>query len=77
MDYQRLEVMDDCREVEFVACTRETSQPHSLEAVMGFQVRKAHLDFFALIAGFLERRCSIERTRNVAGVFIDAAEQFA
>ena len=74
MDCQCLEILDDGREVELVACARETSQPHSLEAVMGFQVRKAHLDLFALIAGFLERRCSIERTSNVASILVDAAE---
>ena len=28
-------------EMELVAGTREASQPHALEAVMGFQVRKA------------------------------------
>jgi hypothetical protein len=31
-----LEVLDDGREVELVACTREAPQAHSLEAVMGF-----------------------------------------
>src|SRR5215472_13055954 len=30
-----LEVLDDGREVELVACTREAPQAHSLEAVMG------------------------------------------
>ena len=74
MDDQRLEVLDDGREVELVACAREASQPHSLEAMMGFQVRKTHLDFFALLAGFLERRCSIKRTSNVASVLVHATE---
>jgi hypothetical protein len=36
--------------MEFVARAGETSQAHALEAVMGLQVRKAHLDFLALIA---------------------------
>ena len=45
----RLKVLDDSCEMELVAGTREASQPHALEAVMGFQVRKAHLDTFPLI----------------------------
>jgi hypothetical protein len=36
-------------EMELVAGTGEASQPHALEAVMGFQVRKAHLDTLPLI----------------------------
>ena len=50
----RFEVLHDGGEMELIACTGEPSQSHSLEAVMGLQVRKAHLDLFALIARFLE-----------------------
>src|SRR5262249_34789976 len=31
----RLEVLHDCSEVELVACTGETPQPHALKAMMG------------------------------------------
>ena len=44
---------------------------------MGLQVRKAHLDLFALVTRLLERRCSIERTRMIAGVFVDVARDYA
>ena len=45
-----LEVLDDRSEVELVARAGETSQTHSLEAMMDLQMRKAHLYFLALIA---------------------------
>jgi hypothetical protein len=40
---ERLEVLHDCGEVELVACTGETPQPHTLKAMMGLEVRKTHL----------------------------------
>ena len=46
--------MDDGGEVELVACARETPQAHAVEAVVGLEVGKAHLDFLALIARFVE-----------------------
>jgi hypothetical protein len=32
---ERLEVLHDCSEVELVACTGESPQPHALKAVVG------------------------------------------
>ena len=63
--------------MELVACTGEPAQAHALEAVMGLQVCKAHLDLFALITRFLERRCSIERTCMIAGILVDVARDYA
>ena len=74
---QRFEVLYDGGEMEFVACTGEPPQPHSFEAVMGLQMCKAHLNLFALVTRFLERRCSIERTRMIAGVLVDVARDYA
>ena len=54
MACQRLEVLHDGGEVEFVACAGEAAQAHALEAVVGLQVCKAHLDLLALIARFVE-----------------------
>ena len=51
---QRLEILDDSGEMEFVARTTESSEAHALEAVLGLEVGKAHLDSFSFIAGFLE-----------------------
>lgn len=47
---QGLEVLHDNREVELVAGAGEPTQAHALEAVMGLQMRKAHLDLLALVA---------------------------
>jgi hypothetical protein len=44
------QVLHDGGEVEFVARTREAPQAHALEAVVGLEVRKAHLDLLTLVA---------------------------
>lgn len=49
MACERLEVLDDGGQVELVASASETSQAHSLEAMMDLQVREAHLYFLTLI----------------------------
>src|SRR5213078_3720512 len=46
-----LQVLHDGSEVELVACTGKAAQPHTLEAVVCLQVRKAHLDLLALVTG--------------------------
>ncbi len=51
-----LEVLDDRSEVELVARAGETSQTHSLEAMMDLQMRKAHLYFLARIARLFKLR---------------------
>lgn len=50
MACERLEVLDDGGQVELVASASETSQAHSLEAMMDLQVREAHLYFLTLMA---------------------------
>jgi len=47
---QGLEVLHDGGEVELIACPGEATQPHALEAMVGFEVRKSHLDLLALVA---------------------------
>jgi len=74
---QRFEVLHDGGEMELVACTGDAAQAHSLEAMMGFQMCKAHLNLFALVTRFFERRCSMERTRLIAGVLVDVARDYA
>ena len=49
MACERLEVLDDGGQVELVASASETSQAHSLEAMMDLQVREAHLYFLTLM----------------------------
>ena len=74
---QGFEVLRDGGEMELVARAGESPQAHSLEAVMGLQMCKAHLNLFALVTRFLERRRSIERTRMIAGVLVDVARDYA
>ena len=47
---ERLEVLDDGREMELVARATETSETHALETVVGLEVGKTHLDPFSLVA---------------------------
>jgi hypothetical protein len=62
-----LEILDDGCEVELVARAGKAPQTHALEAMMDLQVRKAHLDFLALIARLSElRRVLNERARSRA-----------
>jgi hypothetical protein len=53
---ERFEVLHSGREVELVARTGEAPQTHPLKAMVGLQVRKAHLDSLPLVAGLLELR---------------------
>ena len=53
-----LEVLRGGGEVAFVSCTGDAPQTHALEAVVDLEVRKAHLDFLALIAGAPEAKSS-------------------
>lgn len=48
--YTIRQVLGDRGEVELVAGTGEASQPQAIEAVMGFQMRKAHFDLSPLVA---------------------------
>ena len=61
---QRFEVLHNGGEMELISGAAEPSQAHSLEAVMGLQVRKAHLNLFVLVARFFERRRSIESAHD-------------
>jgi hypothetical protein len=70
---ERFKVLHNGGEVELVACAGEAAQTHSLEAVMGLQVRKAHLDLLALVAGFGELGRPHQRTGMIAGFLIEIA----
>ena len=67
MARQRFKVLHDGGEVELIACTGEAAQTHWLEAVMGRQVRNAHLDLLALVAGFGELGRFRQRAGKIAG----------
>jgi hypothetical protein len=47
---ERLQVLGDGGEVELIARAGEAAQPEAIEAVMGFQMGKAHLDLAPLMA---------------------------
>ena len=72
-----LEVLDDGSEVELVACTGKAAQPHTLEAVLCLQVRKAHLDLLALVTGFGELRCTHQGARRIACVLMHVARDLS
>src|ERR1700722_3553322 len=74
---QRLEVLDDGGEVEFVACTRQAAEPHAFEAVVNLQMGEAHLDTFALVARFGECLCLHLPPRDIAGVFMNVARDLS
>jgi hypothetical protein len=71
------EVLHDGGDMELVARAGEASQTNALEAIVGFQVRDAHLDPLPLIAGLLECWRTHERPRLVTGLFVHAARHLA
>ncbi len=75
-DRKRFEVLHDCGEVELVAGAGETSQSHALEAMVGLQVRKSHLDLLALISRFGELRRHHKSTSLIAGILVNIARDF-
>src|SRR5271167_3089335 len=72
-----LQVLHDGCEVELVARAGEASEAHALEAMVGLQVRKSHLDPLPLIAGLRELRRVSECPRMVTGFFVHVAWHFA
>ena len=72
-----LEVLRGGDEMAFVSCTGDAAQAHPLEAMVGLEVRKAHLDLLALIARFVELGRPHQRASVVAGILIEVAGDFA
>ena len=72
-----LEVLRGGDEMAFVSCTRDAPQTHTLEAMVGLEVRKPHLNLLALIARFVELRGSHQRASVVAGILINVTRDFA
>ena len=73
---QRLEVLHDGGEMEFVACAGKTSQTHPLEAVMGLQVREAHLDALSFITRLVEGLGSHKPARHIPSVLVKISGDF-
>jgi len=57
--------------------TGKAAQSHTLEAVVNLQVGKAHLDAFTLVARYAVRLCPHQPARDVAGIFMNIAGDFA
>ena len=72
-----LEVLRGGDEMAFVSCTGDAPQAHALEAMVGLEVGKAHLDLLALIARFVELRGSHQGASVVAGILIKVTRDFA
>ena len=73
MARQRFKILHDGGEVELIACAREAAQTHAFETVVGLQVRKAHFDLLALVAGFSELGRPHQRAGKIAGFLIEIA----
>ena len=73
---QRLEVLHDGGEMEFVSCAGKPSQAHPLEAVMGLQMRETHLNALSFIARFVEGLGSHESARHIPSVLVKIAGDF-
>src|SRR5262252_3704848 len=72
-----LEVLDDGGEVELVASAGKAPQPHTLKTVVRLQVRKAHHDLLALVAGFDELRCTHQGARCIPCVLMHVARDLS
>src|SRR5262249_55933000 len=59
------------------AGTGEPPQPHPLEAVMGLEVSKPHLDLLALVARSVELGGAHQCAGKIASIFIDVARDLA
>src|SRR5438128_1331507 len=68
-----LQVLHDSCEVELVARAGEPPEAQALEAMMGLQVRKPHLDPLAFVARFVELRRPPQRPRMIAGILVYVA----
>jgi hypothetical protein len=66
----------DGGEMELVAGAGKPSQAQPLEAVMGHQVREAHLEALSFIARFDEGLGSHDPARHIPGVVVKIARDF-
>ena len=74
---ERLEVLHDGGEVELVASAGEAPKPHPLEAMVGLQMREAHLDPLSLVSRSGERLCLHLSPCDIAGVLVEVARDLA
>jgi hypothetical protein len=72
-----LQILHGSSEVEFVARAGETPQTHALEAMVGLEVRKAHLDLLALVARFVELGSTHQGACIIAGFLVDVTSDLA
>ena len=68
-----LEVLRGGDKMAFVSCTGDAAQAHTLEAMVGLEVRKAHLDLLALIARFVELGSTHQGACMIAGILVEIA----
>ena len=63
--------------MEFVTRAGKPPEPHPLEAVVGFQVRKTHLDTFSFVSRSGECLGRHLPPRDIAGVLVEIARDLA
>ena len=65
------QVLYDSREMKFVTCTGETSEPHAFKTVVSLEMSKAHLDALAFVPRLKEALCPHEPARPIAAIFVN------
>jgi hypothetical protein len=63
--------------VELVAGAGQTSEPHALEAVVGFEMGEAHLNALSFVSRSGERLCLHLPPCDIAGILVEIAWDFA
>jgi hypothetical protein len=73
-----LEVLDDGRQVELVACAGEAAQPQPLEAVVGLQVRAKRISTrFLSSRDWDEGLCLHLASSHITGILVKIARDLA
>ncbi len=67
------EVDCDCSEEKLIGGVTQPTQSETGDAECAFQLCEAHLDFLSVVAGLLVGWRSLERSRHIAGVFVDGS----
>jgi hypothetical protein len=78
VDASRLtQVLSGRSERELILRTARSAQPEAAESQDALEMGKQHFDALSLATGSFEGLCAGERTGNIAGIFMNAARDFA
>src|SRR5438477_9474682 len=74
---ERFEVLHDGGEMELVACSGKTPEPHAFEAMMSLEMCEPHLDALSFVSRSGECLCLHLSPCDVAGVLVEVARDLA